>query len=155
MTKDVGTQTLEILLVEDNPADAELLRDRLKECDGPGKRCNVRWLMSSPDVIPFLRSPEVSGYLPNLIIVDYKMPTDGGRAVTELKGDPDFLHIPLVVLTGTHSQRDICDIYKRGANCCYHKPSNLDEYDSLVDYITDHWLSRVCNPTCHPVERFD
>lgn len=150
MPKDVAKVKLEILLVEDNPADAELMRDRLADCDGPGKSCNVRWVMNSPDVIPFLRSPEMAGYMPNLIVVDYKMPVDGGRAVTEVKGDPEFRHIPLVVLTGTLSQRDICDIYLRGANCCYHKPNTLEEYDSLIQLITDHWLDKVCNPTCHP-----
>lgn len=144
-----ANRIFEILLVEDNAADAALLQDRLKECDGPGKQCNVRWIMNSGDVIPFLRSPEMVNYVPNLIVLDYKMPIDGGRALTELKGDPDFLHIPVVVLTGSTAPKDICDIYRRGANCCYHKPGSLDDYDKLVTTITDHWLSQICVPACH------
>ena len=138
----------EILLVEDNAADAFVIQERLKECDGPGKHCNVRWIMNSGDVIPFLRSPEMASYRPDLILLDYKMPVDGGRALTELKGDPDYLHIPVVVLTGTISQRDICDVYRRGANCCYQKPSDLETLDKLLNFITDHWLTKICLPSC-------
>lgn len=141
-------RTFEVLLIEDNPADAALLQDRLKDCDGPGKNCSVQWLMNSADTIPYLRSPERAPYRPDLIILDYKMPINGGRALSELKGDPDYLHIPTVVLTGVEDPKGICDIYRRGANCCYHKPTDLEGYDALVQTITEHWLSKVCVPSC-------
>jgi len=137
----------EILLVEDNPGDAILLQDLFKHSEHPARRCNIRWLMNSTDVIPYLRSPEMA-HRPDLIIVDYKMPLDGGRAIAELKGDPDYRHIPVIVLTGTRSPSDICDVYRRGANCCYQKPSGLDEYDALVQAITEHWLGKACIPVC-------
>lgn len=141
-------RTFEILFIEDNPGDAALLEDRLKHYNGLGTNCRIQWLINSVDVIPFLRSPERASYRPDLIILDYKMPIDGGRALTELKGDPDYLHIPVLVLTGVEDPRGICDIYRPGANCCYHKSSDLDGYDSLVETVTDHWLTKVCVPSC-------
>lgn len=143
-------RTYEILLVEDNPADAVLLQQRLKECEAPGKTCNVRWVKNCANVIPFLRSPEMASYRPDLIVLDYRMPMNGGRALAELKGHPDYLHIPVVVLTGSTSPADVYDIYRRGANCCYHKPSDLDGLDALVTMLTDHWLTRICVPPNHP-----
>jgi two-component system, chemotaxis family, response regulator Rcp1 len=130
-----------ILLVEDNPPDAKVLQLLLQQCEGPGKQCDVEWLMNSTDVIPFLRSSERDSYIPSLIILDYKMPTDGGRVLAELKGDPDFRHIPVLVLTGSRSKKDVCDVYRAGANCCYQKPSDYDEYSRLVEIITQHWLT--------------
>jgi CheY-like chemotaxis protein len=137
----------EILLIEDNPADAAIVRQLLSECE-PGDCCNVRWIMHSQDAIPFLRSPEMGSYLPDLIILDYRMPLDGGRALAELKGDPDYRHIPTVVLTGSSSPKDVCDIYRRGANCCYRKPPDLQSYETLVRLIAEHWLTRISSPTC-------
>ena len=137
-----------ILLVEDNPADAKVLQLALQQCEGPGKQSDLQWLMNGTDVIPFLRSSERTSYIPNLIILDYRLPTDGGRALTELKGDPDFRHIPVLVLTGSQSPKDVCDVYRRGANCCYQKPSDYDEYGGLVHLITQHWLSKICIPNC-------
>jgi len=141
----------QILLVEDNPADAKVLQLALQQCEGPGKQCDLQWLMNSTDVTPFLHSPERTSYIPNLIILDYRLPDDGGRALTELKGDPDLRHIPVLVLTGSQSLKDFCDVYRRGANCCYHKPSDYDEYVGLVQMITQHWLSKICIPNC-PLE---
>jgi two-component system, chemotaxis family, response regulator Rcp1 len=140
-----------ILLVEDNPADAKVLQLALRQCEGPGKGCDLQWLMNSTDVIPFLRSPERTSDIPNLIILDYRLPTNGGRALAELKGDPNFRHIPVLVLTGSQSPKDFCDVYRRDANCCYHKPSDYDEYAGLVQVITQHWLSKICIPNC-PLE---
>ena len=141
---DVNEPTFELLLVEDNTFDAHLLQDRLKDCDGPAKRCNVRWLSDCDHVIQFLRADD--SYTPDLIIVDYRMPSNGGRAIADIKNNADYKHIPVVALTGSHFANDVCDIYRRGANCCYHKPSNLDEYDALIRTITVHWFETVCSP---------
>ena len=145
--RDGGERKYEILLIEDNPADAVIIEERLKDCDGPGKSCNVRWLENCAKVMPFLKSPEMAAYRPDLIVLDYRMPTNGGRALTELKSDPDYQEIPIVVLTGSVSRADVHDIYRRGANCCYHKPPDLDGLDSLLKMLTEHWLTKICSPT--------
>lgn len=124
-----------------------MLQDRFRECSaGQNLRCNIRWLANATDVIPYLRSPEMTAYRPDLFILDYKMPIDGGRALAELKGDPDYLHIPLVVVTGSHSPLDLLDVHRRGANCCYHKPDDLEGFDHLVDLMCRHWLKEACRP---------
>ena len=137
----------EILIIDDNPAEAHILSECFSTCEGFESRCSIRMVTDTRDVIPFLRSPERSAYRPDLFVLDYKMPIDGGLALIELKGDPAYLHIPVTVLTGSHSPEDICEVYRRGANCCYHKPSNLDGYRELAKLILHHWLLRICRPS--------
>ena len=141
-------EKFELLLIEDSLADAQILQEALTTCGGIGAKCHVTLLTDSRDAIPFLREPERITRKPNLIVLDYKMPIDGGLALVALKGDPAFLHIPVVAVTGVTSPKEICDIYQRGANCCYHKPSDLDGYEQLARMITDHWLTKICVPSC-------
>jgi|SRR5579871_1550731 len=119
-----------ILLVEDNVGEAQLIEQILPDCQLIGRDCQLKTIVNPREVIPFLRSPEAHGYVPDLVILDYIMPIDGGLTLVELKGDPKFLHIPVVVLTGLRDPLAICDVYRRGANCCYHKPSRLAEWES-------------------------
>jgi chemotaxis family two-component system response regulator Rcp1 len=135
-----------LLLIEDNPADARLIQEALKDS---GAQCAVEWLMNSREAIPFLRGiPDGRPKMPDLIVLDYKMPIDGGLALAELKGDPLYLHVPVIVLTGVHDPRDICEIYRRGANCCYHKPDVFEGWRQIARRISEHWLTEICSPRC-------
>ena len=116
-------------------------------CKGPWKVLSIRWLQKCAEVIPFLRNSDTASYRPDLVILDYRMPLNGGKALAELKHDPDYWSIPVLVLTGTKSHRDIEEIYRLGANCCYKKPFDLDSLDTLVQTMTEHWLVTVCTPT--------
>lgn len=148
--RDDHKHVFKVLIIEDNAGDALLLQDRFDECSaGQDLQCNVRWLANSTDVIRYLRSPEMTSYRPDLFVLDYKMPIDGGPALTELKGDPDYLHVPVVVVTGSRSPADVLDVYRRGANCCYHKPDSLEVFDRLVNLICQHWLKDACHPQLH------
>lgn len=135
-----------VLLVEDNLADVELFKLAAKECEEFSGGVSV--LSDSKDAIVYLRrgAPYQSAVKPDLIVVDYKLPIDGGIALTEIKGDPDFMHIPITVLTGSNNPRDFRDAYARHANCCFRKPVSLDEYTRLICYIADLWFHRCVLP---------
>lgn len=118
---DDNKHVFEVLIYRGQGRGCRLLQDHFNECSaGQNFRCSV-WLANSTDVTPYLRSPETAAYRPDLFILDYKMPIDGGRALVELKGDPDYLHVPIVVVMGSHSPLDVMDVSRSGANCCYHK----------------------------------
>jgi|SRR5690242_19765701 len=136
-----------VLIIEDNDADAMLLKLAWEQCTVV--QAELSFLEDSRDAIKFLRGAEP--YVrptapPELILLDYKMPVDGGIALIEIKGDPDFLHIPVVVLTGSDNPRDFLDSYRRGANCCYKKPFGLNAHMKLVCEIAEHWFHKVTLP---------
>lgn len=137
-----------ILIVEDDPAYARLLIDAWRECDRAKTHTYV--LEDSRAALPFLMNQlEFEGAnhpRPDLILLDYKMPVDGGIALTTIKGAPDFMDIPVIVLTGSHDPVDLRNIYQRRANCCFQKPLEWDSLVELIALIADHWLVRATLP---------
>jgi CheY-like chemotaxis protein len=143
------TQTdriFEILIIEDNPADALLIQQAWEECKRV--QSNVSILGDSRAAIVYLRGtdPYRGTAKPDLILLDYKLPVNGGIALTEIKGDSDYMHIPVIVLSGSHDPRDYFDAYQRGANCCFRKPGDLDSLLDLICHIAETWLVRGENP---------
>jgi CheY-like chemotaxis protein len=138
-----GSETdnlFEVLVIDDNPGDAQLMRLAWSECSLV--TTNVSVLSETRDAIRYLRGVEryKGSPIPDLILLDYKMPLNGGLALTDIKGDPDFLYLPVLVFTGSSDPEDYLDAYRRGANCCFRKPVNLDSYLTLVCNIAEHWL---------------
>jgi chemotaxis family two-component system response regulator Rcp1 len=129
----------EVLLIDDNPGDARLMHEGWMECKTAQTRVHI--LHEPGAAIPFLKRTA-----PDLILLDYTMPTNGGAALAAIKAHPEFQKIPAVVVTGSASPVDILDIYQRGANCCMAKPHDLDGYLELIQRIADYWLCSVTLP---------
>lgn len=142
----MAARVFDILLIDDNPGDCILIEDAWAQCTIVKSKISI--LRETRDAMRYLRSaaPYVDSPRPDLIMLDYHMPVDGGVALTEIKGDPDFLQIPVVVLTGSQNPKDIHDIYSRHANCCFRKPSDLDALVAMVCDIANHWLLKVVRP---------
>lgn len=136
----------EILLVEDNPADAKLLQLAIAQCDAA--TIHVSTLSNSRDVIHYLHhaGKYADARTPDIVLLDYHMPIDGGIALSELKGNPDFQQIPVLVLTGSDNPADVEDVYRRHANCCFRKRNTLDELAELVCDIAKLWLLKAMLP---------
>jgi CheY-like chemotaxis protein len=130
-----------VLIVEDNPADALLMREALHEA--AGKEIEIRILNHPDKAVEFIRDHDGR---PDLIVLDYRMPTNGGAALSALKADPELCHIPIIVMTGKVSKEELCQVYGTGANCCFVKPSNLDQHFGLFKHITDLWLKQALLP---------
>jgi chemotaxis family two-component system response regulator Rcp1 len=138
--------TIEILLVEDNPADVDLTTETLAYAK---IRNHLHVVNDGVEALAFLRREgryrEASR--PDLILLDLNLPRKDGRAVlTELKADPELASIPVVVLTSSDAERDVVRSYDLGANCYINKPVDLDQFASVVRTIEDFWFLVVKLP---------
>lgn len=137
---------IDILLVEDNPGDARLLREALGEC-GMNHRLTVA--TDGVEAIRFLRreEPRSKGIRPDLILLDLNLPKKDGREVlSEIKTDPDLRRIPVVILSTSEAEEDIRVAYDRHANCYISKPQDLDAFFEAAESIRRFWVDTVKLP---------
>lgn len=137
---------IEILLVEDNPGDVRLTLEAFKE----GKVLNnLSVVGDGVDALAFLRreGEYVDAPHPDLILLDLNLPKKSGLEVLkEIKEDPKFRRIPIVILTVSKDEEDILKGYDRHANCYIIKPVDLDQFMNIVKSIEDFWLTIVKLP---------
>jgi CheY-like chemotaxis protein len=85
---------------------------------------------------------------PDLILLDLNLPKKNGpQVLAEIKEDPALKHIPVVILTGSKAGEDIIKTYNLHANCYVTKPIDLEQFMTVVQSITDFWLTIVKLPT--------
>ena len=136
----------EVLLVDDNPADIDLMREILGSC-----KCHyhVHAVGDGEEAISFLhrRGKYGDAPAPDLVILDLNLPRKDGRMVLkELKSDALFCKIPIIVFTTSQASADIASSYELGANCYLRKPGNLNEYRAVVQSMADFWLGFATLP---------
>jgi two-component system, chemotaxis family, response regulator Rcp1 len=139
-------RAMEILLVEDNPADIRLTKEALKEAD---REINLNVAVDGVSALQYLRATGSSSGQPrpDLILLDLNLPKKNGRQVlAELKTDPDLQTIPVVVLTTSTSDEDILDSYHLHANCYVHKPMELDRFIEVILSIQSFWYRTAVRP---------
>ena len=139
--------TLEILLVEDNPADARLTREVF---EGGRLSTHLNVVSDGEQALAFLRREGIyeSAPRPKLVLLDLNLPRKDGREVLEeLKADSALCRIPVIVLTTSAAQTDIMRAYELQANCFITKPLDLDEYFAVVRSIEDFWLATARLPS--------
>jgi two-component system response regulator len=137
---------VEILLVEDDPADVDLLRETMAEWRIVA---NLHTVEDGMDALAFLRreGPYAEVPRPELIFLDLNLPgVDGREVLAEIKTDHDLKQIPVVVFTTSQEEKDIDRCYLLGANCFITKPVGLAEYSRVVKGIEDFWLTIVRLP---------
>ena len=146
MTLRNTQEAFEILLVEDNPGDARLAQEALKE----GRMTSrLKVVVDGVEAMAFLRreGTYTGSPRPNLILLDLNLPRKDGRQVlAELKADEDLRRIPVVVLTTSQAEQDILRSYDLHANCYITKPVDLDRFISVVRSIEEYWCSVVTLP---------
>ncbi|WP_243371651.1 response regulator [Geotalea sp. SG265] len=139
-------KVMEILLVEDNEADAFLMQEVLQESS---YRNNVTVVPNGLDAMEFLRRQGHYGGAPrpDIILLDLNLPKKDGREVLEeVKSDPDLKIIPVVVLTTSESEEDVRNSYGSHANCYITKPMELDQTYRTIQGIQDFWFGTVRLP---------
>lgn len=139
-------KAIDILMVEDNPGDARLTREALKE----SKICNnLHHVIDGVEAMAFLRKegPYKDVPTPDIIFLDLNLPRKDGRQVlAELKVIPRLKHIPVVVLTTSEAEQDVVKSYELHANCYITKPVDLDKFVEIIHGIENFWLSIVKLP---------
>jgi two-component system, response regulator len=134
---------VEILLIEDNPADAELTQDALKENNLANKVHHVEDGEEALDFI-FARNEYSNRSInskPKLILLDLKLPKVNGLEVLRiLKKDKQMKTIPVVVLTSSKEEKDLIESYQLGVNSYITKPVNFDDFTKAVSDLGLYWL---------------
>ena len=137
---------VEILLVEDNPADVRLTQEALKE----GKVYNnLHWAKDGVEALEFLRrqGKHAKAPRPDIILLDLNLPKKDGREVLqEIKSDEHLRRIPVVVLTTSKAEEDVLKSYNLHANCYVTKPVDLEQFIVVVKSIDMFWLTVVTLP---------
>lgn len=137
---------IEILLVEDNPADVRLTVEALKE---EKMYNNLHIVNDGEEALFFLRrqGKYANAVRPDLILLDLNLPkVDGREVLKEIKNDEKLMQIPVVVLTVSKADEDILKSYNLHANCYITKPVDLKQFIKVVRSIQDFWLTIVKLP---------
>lgn len=133
-----------LLLVEDDPADAELTLLSLRE---EGLNTDYEIARDGAEALDFIfrrgtyksRAP---GDQPCLILLDLKLPRVSGHEVLRaVKADDRTRTIPVVVLTSSNQERDVTECYQLGANSYVQKPADLREFRETVRLCGAYWLN--------------
>jgi chemotaxis family two-component system response regulator Rcp1 len=130
---------MQILLVEDNPAEVRLAVEALAEA-GVDNHLNV--VSDGIEALEYLRrtGAHEKAKRPDLVLLDLNMPRmDGREVLREMKGDPALRRIPVVVLTTSHAAEDISKAYSLNANCYVAKPVDLDRFVHVIKSIHHFW----------------
>jgi chemotaxis family two-component system response regulator Rcp1 len=139
-------RAVEILLIEDNPADVRLTREALLE----GKVLNnLTVAIDGVDGLAVLRreGQYADAPRPDIVLLDLNLPRKDGREVlSEMKADPDLRRIPVVVLTTSQAEQDLIQTYDLHVNCYIIKPVDLDQFLRVVQSIEDFWFTVVRLP---------
>jgi two-component system, chemotaxis family, response regulator Rcp1 len=141
-----NTEPIEILLVEDNPGDARLAVEALKESKVHN---NLHHVPDGVEAMRFLRreGEYADAAQPDLVLLDLNLPRKDGREVlSEIKEDPNLRLVPVVVLTTSAAERDLVMSYGLHANAYVIKPIDLDRFVEIVQGIEEFWFSIVKLP---------
>lgn len=146
MAAEKTVRPIDILLVEDNPGDADLAREALEN----SKMHNTLHVVGDGvEAMAFLRKQGkyAGSPRPELILLDLNLPKKDGREVlAEIKSDEKFKRIPVVILTTSKAEEDILKTYNLHANCYITKPIDLSQFMKVVKSIEDFWLTIVKLP---------
>jgi chemotaxis family two-component system response regulator Rcp1 len=136
-------ESVEILLVEDNPGDIRLTLEALKSAKVSN---NINVVRDGMEAMAYLRKEGeyVNARRPGIVLLDLNLPRMNGHEVLEeLKNDEDLRRIPVVVLTSSENEEDVLRSYNLHANSYVTKPVGLQEFAKVVRAIEGFWLTIV------------
>lgn len=146
MRTEPRKKTYQILLVEDNPGDARLLKEALDEGSVSASLDVVRdgeeALLYLQRDGKFFQAPR-----PDLIFLDLNLPRkDGRELLAEIKNNTDLRRIPVIVLTTSDAEQDVVRAYDLHANSYVRKPVDLEVFFSTIRACQNYWLRMVRLP---------
>lgn len=131
-----------LLLVEDDEADAYMTRVTLEENQAP---CNFYHVWDGLEALAFLRRQGEkfqAAPSPDLILLDLNMPRFNGRELlVELKQDPQLAAIPVVIFTTSDSERDVAECFSRGAAGYIVKPMGIERLAAALQSLVRYWFA--------------
>jgi two-component system response regulator len=140
---------MEILLVEDNPNDAELAMLALRQARFTGQIAHV------DDGVKAFEYLTASGAyaerkgarLPRIVFLDLKLPKlDGVEVLRRVRACDELRAVPIVMLTSSQELRDVAECYRAGVNSYVVKPVNFEEYQALISSLVHYWTRLNLTP---------
>jgi CheY-like chemotaxis protein len=149
MNSDIFKGPLNILLVEDNNAHAELVKRSLEGHAIPNRIIHVSDGESALDYL-FRRGrftdPDHSP-LPHFVLLDLRLPrADGLEVLRQIRTAPELDKLPVVILTTSEAERDVAKAYAYHANSYLVKPLDFDQFSKLLDNLGLYWLKWNYHP---------
>jgi chemotaxis family two-component system response regulator Rcp1 len=142
----VPQKQIDLLVVENNPADARLIMEAIKEV---GFTPKVTQVADGDEALTLLRREGrySDSTLPDMIFLDLNLPKVSGLDVlAEIKTNPALECIPVVVVSGSTNPDDIRDVYKLKASCFIAKPTDLDLFLEFFHKCFGFWGTAVTFP---------
>jgi two-component system, response regulator len=135
-------QQVEILLVEDSKADADMTMRTLKK---RGIANNVEWVKNGVEAMEYLFREGMFANrpigTPKLVLLDLKMPLmDGLQVLERMKADPRTQAIPVVMMTSSREEGDVLASYRLGVNSYVVKPVDFRDFAEMVSEVGMYWM---------------
>ena len=137
---------IQVLLVEDNPADADLTRESFR---GSARPVELNVAVSGSDAVDYLhkRGKFAAAATPDLILLDLNLPgIDGKGVLGEIKQHAVLKRVPVSVLTSSTSEKDVVQSYELGANCYIVKTLDFKSFQAIIKAVENFWFSVVKLP---------
>lgn len=138
--------TFVILIAEDNPTDVMIMREAM---EGAKVQLELHAVSDGVATLEFLRrmGNNKDAPRPDLILLDLNMPRKNGHEVlAEIKADPEFKDIPVVMLTTSQAEDDLAKAYANHVNCYIRKPLDFEAFVQVVRSIEQFWFTVVTLP---------
>lgn len=138
----MNTNTVEILLVEDNPNDVELTLHALRKHNLAN---HIHVVSDGEEALDFLfcrgAYQNRDAVTPKVVLLDLKLPkVDGLEVLRQLRSDERTRVMPVVIMTSSRQERDVVESYKLGSNSYIVKPVDFDQFSESVRQIGCYWL---------------
>lgn len=133
----IERRNIEILLVEDSPADVRLTREAFKAVE---IQHTLRVVHDGESALEFLRN--ASCPRPDIVLLDLNLPGISGHEVlAEIRRDPELTMTPVCILSTSSAESDVLDAYRAHTNCYVVKPIDLTEFRRVLQQIESFWSS--------------
>ena len=140
-------KTISVLLVEDNPADADLTREAL---EANKQSVDLSVVLDGVEALDYLhrRAGHADAAIPDLVLLDLNLPRKDGREVLdEIKSSMALRQIPVVVLSSSEDFGDIQQSYDLGANCYVSKPVDFAGFRTTMKSLNCFWFTTARLPS--------
>ncbi|MGB0652804.1 MAG: response regulator [Thermoplasmatota archaeon] len=132
-----------VLLVEDNPADARLMKEAI---DLAGLPVDLHHVADGEEALGFLQGTDGPGKMlrPDLVLLDLNLPRlDGREVLRTMKDDASLRRIPVVVLTTSASPSDVRLVYDLHGNAFLTKKLDVEAFEADIAALLHHWFEVV------------
>jgi CheY-like chemotaxis protein len=142
-------ESIIILMADDDEDDRMMARDAMEEAQVLN---DIRFVVDGEELLDYLYrrgkfSDMADSPRPGLILLDLNMPRkDGREALEEIKADQSLCQIPIVVLTTSRAEEDICRTYNLGVNSFITKPVSFDGLVHVMKSLAQYWFEIVRLP---------